>query len=150
MEKTIVEAMRVLKKGGILICYDRAHPNSLTNEHKKYLLSIDYSKQFKKNHKLNPEIPFTREQNGEHEPRLKEWINSFHRAGSTLTKAQISFFIRRKMGKGANLSIYFKLFMYHLFPLVGNFGQIKIQTFYTILSSSNAPLGKMVLIAKKN
>jgi hypothetical protein len=63
---------------------------------------------------------------------------------------QIPFFIRSKIKKGENFSIFFKHFIYHLIPLVGKFGRIKVNKFNTRLSSKSAPSGKIVLVAMKN
>ncbi len=167
MKKTIAEASRVLRKGGLLIAFDRAHPDKLTDIQKDFLLGIKYSKEFKRLYNLPQELPFTRRQNGEHEPRLNEWLFAFKNAGLTSNSVtiftrtnwrsfkstligQIPFFIRSKIKKGENFSIFFKHFIYHLIPLVGKFGRIKVNKFNTRLSSKSAPSGKIVLVAMKN
>ena len=167
MKKTIAEASRVLKKNGILIAFDRAHPNTLSEVQKDFLLNIDYSESFKIQQQLPEKLPFTRKQNGEHEPRLNEWIDYLNNADLTLSNiaiftkknlqslklsalSQIPFFIRYKLKRGANLSNYFKLFLFHLVPIIGKFGLIKIYKFSTKLHGKHAPLGKMVFYAKKN
>ena len=69
LNKTLREAARILKSGGILIALDRVHSNALTDAQREYSLNIEYGEPFKKEYGIPLETRLTRRQNGEHEIR---------------------------------------------------------------------------------
>jgi len=82
---TLSEVTRVLKSGGPLLILDRAQYDYMTDEQKKFMLDLEYSDEFKRGCGFDSK-PLTRSQNGEHEIRLKEWLESFSKAGLSLEK----------------------------------------------------------------
>jgi SAM-dependent methyltransferase len=81
LARTCREAARVLRPGGTLLCFDRCHPNSVTDAEVEALLGRTYSREFLVANGYPPDIVFTRRQNGEHEYRLFEWQGAFAAAG---------------------------------------------------------------------
>ena len=80
LPKTLGEAARVLKPGGWLLCFDRYHPDSVTDEEVREMLSRVYSRRFLIAHGYPPDAVLTRRDNGEHEYRLFEWKAAFEAA----------------------------------------------------------------------
>lgn len=77
LNKTLAEVNRVLKPGGLLVCIDRSHPDSLTERDRERLMSRVYSKEFLIKNGYPGDITLTRRENGEHEHRISEWKNYF-------------------------------------------------------------------------
>ncbi|GAA5507337.1 class I SAM-dependent methyltransferase [Novipirellula caenicola] len=73
LPRSMTECARVLKPGGVLICFDRCHPNSVTDDDVNALLDHVYSTSFLKANGYPTDIVLTRRDNGEHEYRLFEW-----------------------------------------------------------------------------
>ena len=88
LARTLAEAARVLKRGGILLCFDRCHPDSVTDQQVEEMLSLTYSEAFIRGSHYPDGTVLTRRENGEHEYRLWEWKAAFERAGLQLIKAQ--------------------------------------------------------------
>ena len=86
LERTLHECARVLKPGGILVCLDRCHPNSLTDAQVEAMLDRVYPKEFLVANHYPPEVTLTRRDNGEHEYRMFEWERAFKGAGFRLAK----------------------------------------------------------------
>lgn len=78
--KTLTETARVLRPGGILVCVDRAHPDSLPEEQRQTMLNVEYPLAWKRMQGY-PDATLTRRQNGEHEIRFGEWYRAFDAAG---------------------------------------------------------------------
>jgi len=156
LNKTLCELSRVLKVGGKLVAFDRAQPNEMTDEQLRHLLSIEYSSEFKKTYNIPVDERFTRAQNGEHEPRMREWILGLKNAGfqvegiTIFTKrtfrgflkaaaAQIPFSLRSRLGWGEGLTASRKILLYYFFPFLGKF--LKIQELDAIFKTPGAPTG---------
>lgn len=81
--KTFTELHRVMKPGGVVVCFDKARDNNLTNDDLEKLLDQEYSSAAKEKMGLDPNLKVTRRMNGENEYRLKDWGQSFKAAGFT-------------------------------------------------------------------
>jgi SAM-dependent methyltransferase len=77
LAKTLAECARVLKRGGILLCFDRCQPNRITDAEVNAMLSKVYPREFLVANHYPPDIRLTRRENGEHEYRLFEWQTAF-------------------------------------------------------------------------
>ena len=84
LELTLRECARVLRRGGQMLCFDRCHSDSLSDEEVELMLSQVYSESFLRNNHYPPGIRLTRRENGEHEYRLREWKGAFASAGLKL------------------------------------------------------------------
>lgn len=78
--KTLTEAARVLRSGGVMVCIDRAHPDWLAEEQRQTMLNVEYPLAWKRRQGY-PDAPLTRRQNGEHEIRFGEWYRAFDAVG---------------------------------------------------------------------
>ncbi len=86
--RTLSECHRVLKPGGRVLCLDRCHPNSVTDQEVDRMLSEVYSRRFLIQNAYPPDVKLTRRENGEHEYRLFEWQGAFQAAGLRLVRAR--------------------------------------------------------------
>lgn len=86
LNKTLKEVHRVLKPGGYLVCWDRSHPNSITNEQIENMLDRVYSEDFLEKNGYPKDIRLTRRENGEHEHRLRDWFYCFNQNGFTVER----------------------------------------------------------------
>jgi SAM-dependent methyltransferase len=86
--KTLGECFRVLKPGGRVLCFDRCHPDHVTDADVDRMLSEVYSKRFLEANFYPPDVTLTRRDNGEHEYRLFEWKAAFSAAGLRLVNAR--------------------------------------------------------------
>jgi len=78
---TFNEIYKKLRPGGVLIMVDRCHPDVMTDEEIDKLLEITYTKEFLNTHGYDENINLTRRENGEHEYRKSEWLDSIYSAG---------------------------------------------------------------------
>ena len=85
LSRTLKECYRVMKPGGKMLCFDRCHPDSLSDEDVEKMLAKVYSADFLRKNHYPPDITLTRRDNGEHELRLREWKSAFRSAGLELT-----------------------------------------------------------------
>jgi ubiquinone/menaquinone biosynthesis C-methylase UbiE len=80
IQKTLTECNRILKSGGMIICLDKARPNSYSEADINYLLDKEYDELSKKRFgKMGQR--FTRRMNGEKEYRLKDWKMAMNLSG---------------------------------------------------------------------
>jgi demethylmenaquinone methyltransferase/2-methoxy-6-polyprenyl-1,4-benzoquinol methylase len=93
LPRTLKEVARVLKPGGRLIFFDRAAPDSMPQAQEEWLLNKEYTRDFKIQHGLDPEKPYTRGQNGEHEPRFRDFREGY--AGAGLQEETMAIFSQR-------------------------------------------------------
>lgn len=78
---TMSECSRVLKPGGVLLCFDRCHPNTVTDDQVEEMLSVVYPEEFLRVNCYPLDMTLTRRENGEHEYRLFEWEAAARAAG---------------------------------------------------------------------
>ncbi len=88
---TCTEAARVLKPGGVMLCFDRCHPDTLPDAEVERMLSHVYSKSFLRANCYPEDVVLTRRENGEHEYRLFEWRSAFAQAGLELAAVRCFF-----------------------------------------------------------
>ena len=81
LDTTLKELNRVLKKGGILVCFDKARPDNYTDEDINRMLDKEYGESYKKQFGLEAGVLLTRRMNGEREYRLKDWKRYFEQSG---------------------------------------------------------------------
>lgn len=81
---TLRECARVLRPGGRMLCFDRCHPDSVSDREVDMMLSEVYSESFLRKNHYPPGIRLTRRENGEHEYRFREWKAAFRSAGLKL------------------------------------------------------------------
>lgn len=93
LPRTLQECYRVMKPGGQMLCFDRCHPDNLSDAEVEQMLAKVYSADFLKKNHYPPGIKLTRRDNGEHELRLREWKSAFRSAGFELSG--IAQFIQR-------------------------------------------------------
>jgi len=166
LAKTFKEIGRVLKPGGKLIFFDRAHPNSMSKAQEEFLVHTEYSTAYKIQYGLDPNKSYRRFENGEHEPRLSDWAKAM--TGSEMKFdsitifskrkwlglrriliSQIPYFVRSFLKLGRNLTAHPKLILFYLFPTLGKYGKIKIFPLEVKLETPTSPLAKWVFVASK-
>jgi SAM-dependent methyltransferase len=81
LKRTLAEAARVLKKGGVALAFDRIQPDQMTDQQVDALLDQVYPRDFLEKMGYPPGIRLTRRVNGEHEYRRREWLAAFAEAG---------------------------------------------------------------------
>jgi len=79
--KTFRELARVMKKGGVVLGFDKARPDYLSEADLTALLDIEYPPAENVRMGLAPDAHHTRRMNGEREYRLKDWRAAFLGAG---------------------------------------------------------------------
>lgn len=161
---TFKEISRVLKPGGVLLCFDRGHPNYISKGQINDMLDIEYSKEYKIENNIDPNKKFTRRMNGEHEPLLKEWVNTSKKYGFKneiyiFNKKNIRNFIistyglfipywfKKLINKGINISTHYQLFLSYF-----GFKKFKSMSIYNLqykAKNKKSPNGKMVFLFKK-
>lgn len=88
LPRTLSECHRVLKPGGFLLCFDRCHANTVTDEQVEQMLSEVYSRKFLEANHYPPDVTLTRRDNGEHEYRFYEWQAAFESSGLELVRVR--------------------------------------------------------------
>jgi SAM-dependent methyltransferase len=86
LERSLRECARVLKPGGRLLCFDRCHPDTLSDAEVEGLLSQVYPREYLLANNYPVDVVLTRRQNGEHEYRQREWYAAFRAAGLELVR----------------------------------------------------------------
>jgi len=160
---TFKEISRVLKKDGILLCFDRGQPNYISKKHIDYLLNIEYNDQYKIENGIKLTERFTRTMNGEHEPYLNDWINTgkkYNLGGNVFIFHKKSFknlirsiygltplFFRKIFNKGYNITTHYQLILSYLG--ISNFNGIRTFSMEFNPIKSKTPEAKMVFLFKK-
>jgi ubiquinone/menaquinone biosynthesis C-methylase UbiE len=83
--KSLNEAYRVLKPRGIIVLLDRSHSDSLTEEQRNFMLNLEYKESWLKDRGYDT-LMMTRRENGEHEIKYSEWVDSFSQTGFKLIR----------------------------------------------------------------
>lgn len=78
--RTMKECNRVLKKGGLVLCFDRGRPDYYAQKDLDELLDVEYPES-ERDFFGWPKGKFTRRMNGEKEYRMKDWKDAFLNAG---------------------------------------------------------------------
>lgn len=81
LKQSLAEAARVLRKGGLVLAFDRIQPDAMTDEQVDALLDRVYGPAFLEKMGYPEGIRLTRRMNGEHEYRRREWLEAFAAAG---------------------------------------------------------------------
>lgn len=81
LDRSLAEAARVLRPGGVALAFDRIQPDSLADHEVEQLLDRVYDRHFLERMGYPPDIELTRRMNGEHEYRRREWLAAFAAAG---------------------------------------------------------------------
>jgi len=164
-DKTFSEIARVLKPGGILLCFDRAQPNYISKKQIDDLLEIEYSDKYKIENNIKIATKFTRRMNGEYEPKLKLWkqvsskynlksnIYIFHKKNiKSLFRAMygliVPYYIRKIIKKGINITTHYQLVLNYF--CLNNINGIKVFKMDYEPISERSPKGKMVLYFQKD
>ena len=98
MTRTLREAARVLKPGGVLLAFDRVQPDRLSDEQVRQMLDRVYPVEFLRRYNYPEDVRLTRRQNGEHEYRLREWKAAIQGAGLRIARMR-RFWTRRQWGE---------------------------------------------------
>lgn len=78
---TLKECRRVLKRGGFILCLDKARPDKYSQKDLNELMDTEYDENYKKQFGLPLEPKLTRRMNGEREYRLKDWAKYLKDSG---------------------------------------------------------------------
>ena len=81
IDLTLKECWRVLKPGGVILSVDRAWPDSLTQSDLDTKLNVEYSSARKALWGIPADKVFRRRDFGEHEYRIKDWLDHYNRNG---------------------------------------------------------------------
>jgi len=170
LKKTFTEVSRVLKPGGMLIFLDRVNPNNLSKDQENWLLDRDYPREYKIQHGIDPNKPYTRRDHGEHEPKLIDYEKALANANiqldmiATFTKRTIKrflkilisfvpFSVRMRLGRFQYLAEYNnrKFLLYYVCPPLASYGKFKFFTLHTKLKTPamSAMMKHVILIAHK-
>ncbi len=164
-DRTFKEISRVLKPGGILLCFDRGHPNYISSNQINDMLDIEYSDDYKKENNIALKKKYTRRMNGEHEPLIKDWINtgkkyklsnsisifyskSFKHFLRSLYGLIVPYWMKKKLNKGINITTHYQIILGYL-----NINKSKeLKTYSLNYKSKNkkSPNAKMVFLFEKS
>ncbi len=86
LDAVVREAARVVKPGGLILCFDRAHPDALADSEVDRMLDREYTREWLEENGYPPDRPLTRRENGEHEYRYREWLRAFESADLVLRR----------------------------------------------------------------
>lgn len=81
LARSVGEAYRVVRPGGVVLGFDRFQPDDMTDEAVEALLNQVYDQAFLKRNGYPMDLILTRRANGEHEYRRREWLAAFRQAG---------------------------------------------------------------------
>lgn len=84
--QTLSEVARVLKPGAPLIAIDRAHSNKISDTQLKFMLDVQYSLEWKLRNGYSSSA-LSRAENGEHEIRMREWLEIFESTGFEMIRS---------------------------------------------------------------
>lgn len=84
LSDAIKEISRIICPGGYFVSIDRSWVDSVSQATLESMLNHQYSKEWLKGKNFDPDIEFTRRDNGEHEYRDCEWIDAFEKNGFRL------------------------------------------------------------------
>jgi len=163
-QQTIKEIARVLKPGGVLVCFDRAQPNYISQQQIQDMLDIEYSNEYKLENNIDLDKKFTRRMNGEHEPLIREWIDTsskynltskiyiFHKKSikdflRSMYGLIIPYFIKRLIKKGINITTHYQVILNYFG--INKINRIQVFTLDYKLKSSRSPRGKMIFCFQK-
>lgn len=167
LHETLKEAARVLKPGGILIAFDRMNSNALSYAQRKYMLSVEYDDDTKKEFGIPLDMRLTRGQNGEHEIRESEWRDAFQQAELSVEQcvtfhkkgfrgfaygliSQIPFRLREKYTFYPMLVRFpLRFFVFYGFPFVPVLWKNKYRPVQLSFSKRGAFLSRTVFVARK-
>ena len=160
---TFKEISRVLKPGGILLCFDRGQPNKVSKKHIEYLLDIEYNTNYKLENNIPIDKKFTRRMNGETEPYLKDWLITakkhkfsikvfiFHKKSFKAFLRSLygltPLFVRNIFKKGYNITTHYQVVL-HYFK-INNFKGIKLFNLNFSSIKAKSPKSKMVFVLTK-
>jgi len=99
---TLKECWRVLKKGGFVLCLDKARPDIYDKKDLDELMDTEYRGDYKKQFGLPLELGLTRRMNGEREYRLKDWKSYLNNAGFKRVKY---YHLDKVIGSGKTIKI---------------------------------------------
>jgi ubiquinone/menaquinone biosynthesis C-methylase UbiE len=112
IKKTFRELARVLKRGGIVLGFDKARPDYLSEAELEALVDLEYSRENNIAMGYPPDAHHTRRMNGENEYRLRDWREAFLAAGFS----QFEHFNIARTASGSPLIKKGKEFFAHLPP----------------------------------
>ncbi len=163
---TFREIARVLKPGGVLVCFDRAQPNYTSKKQIDAILDAEYSDEYKLENNLNLDEKITRRMQGETEPLLKQWVNTskkynlisktyiFHKKSfkdfiRAIYGLLVPYYIKAIIKKGVNITTHYQI-IFSFFGINNFFIQgIKVLNLNYNPKSKRSPRGKMIFYFKK-
>lgn len=166
IDLTFKEISRVLKPGGLLVCFDRAQPNYTSKNQIEAMLEIEYSDEYKLENNIPLNKVITRRNQGETEPYLRDWTNAaekynmdyevyiFHKKTlmnflRSIYGFFIPFNIKKILGKGINITTHYQILLSYIGIKKFFINKIKVFGLNYNAKSKRSPQGKMVFLFKK-